>query len=268
MVQGINFDPSNKVMAILPAIREQAIMNKRFGKQSMPVEDFRKLLYKFLEALDFPRSGRTLHRIAEIFYPFGQKQPSFIDGGLLKVITINNLPDEAVYDILFFHHCWRNPLLRSLLEHSFYPFMVARARISRERIMDDIEELVGKYNRNTVENAFYPLTKHGFMVYDKSEKQYDFTYRTIHPLAFLYVAYRELERLKLKVLGVHRIDNLSELDFTKWMMLKGQQISEIARELDNQKLAEYSFQVEEQLHIKYTFNEFISKLGSKEEGER
>ena len=268
MNQGIKFDPSDKIMAILPVLREQAIKNPKFGKQSMPLDDFRKLLYNWFESLDYPRSNPTLRRIIHIFYPYGQTNPSFIDGRLLKVLTVSSLPSEAAYDILFFHHCWRNSLLQKVLENSFYPFMVARARISRQRLMDDIEELGGRYSRNTVENAFIPLTKHGFMTYDKREKQYDFTYRTIHPLAFLYVAYRELERLKLKVLGVHRIDNLSELDFTKWMMLKGQQISEIARELDNQKLAEYSFQVEEQLHIKYTFNEFISKLGSKEEGER
>ena len=61
-------------------------------------------------------------------------------------------------------------------------------------------------------------------------------------------------------MGVHRLDNLKDLKYTKWLMLTRLQITEIGKILEEEKLSGYSFQIEEQLHIKYSFNDFLCKL--------
>jgi len=263
----IDHDGSDKLITILPGLREHAATREHFGRHSTPVSVVERLIAKLLEAQGYSTDKRTLARLMRLFAPFEERKPRFVDRDFLQTIVIKSLPEDAVFDILYFHHCWANPLFRQLLEGSFYPYMIARDRITRKRVMADLEELVGRYTKNTMENAFIPMTKHHFMRYDRSTMIYDFTYRTVHPLAFLYATYRELGRKNLKIMGVHRIDNLMELEYIKWLMLTRSQVVALAKQLDDEKLSGYSFQIEEQLHVKYSFNGFLDKLkNAREEG--
>ena len=266
-MHSIVHDESERIIGILPELREHATHHERFGKYATSYSDFRRLFTKLFERKGYPTGKSTMDRLMRLFLPFEKLQTRFVDKHLLQTILIPAIPEKAVFDILYFHHCWGNPLLRQLLEKSFYPYMKARDQITRERVMADLEDMVGKYSTNTVKDAFFPLRNHGFMEHDRRTATDQFTYRTVHPLAFLYACYRELERLNLKILGVHRLDSLMELDFTKWLLLTRSQLTDIVKQLDEENLAGYSFQIEEQLHIKFSLYEMLDRLRTMEECE-
>lgn len=256
----INHDPSDYIMSIIPALREHASKNKRFGKYPITVHDFNKLIKRSLEMANQTTNQRTVYRVVNLFSPYEQNNPKFIDHYFVKILTINNVPEDAIYDILYIHHCWANPFLRYLIEFSFYPYFITRDKILRNRIRDDIIEKAGKYTDDTLKNSITPLRKHQFIVSNKINNSFEFTYKKIHPIAFLYATYRDFERLGLKILGVHRINNLMNLEYMRWLLLTRAMVADIIKELDEKKLVDYSYQIEEQLHIKFSFNDFLNNL--------
>ena len=256
----IHHDPSEKIMAIIPALREYILSNKEYGGKPILAQDFKKLLIKSFTEINYPTGKSTMNRIMQPFMPYSQKKSKFIDSDLVRFITLDGLSDDAVYDVLYFHLCLANPLLGKIVETTIYPYMITKDQVTRERVISDLTETAGQYNRNTIENVFIPMTKHGFMIYDHYKKEYSFTYKSVHPITLLYATYRELYRLGLKVMGVHRIDSLMKLEYTKWFLLTRSQLVDIIKKLDGEKLAGYSFQLEEQLHVKHTYNDFLKKI--------
>ena len=262
-MHSINQDPTDKIMVILPSLQEYVRTHKEYGEKPILVQDFKRILKNSYTAKNYPSGKSTMNRSILPFLPYTQKKSKFIDNNLIRCITLEGIPDEAVYDILYFHHCWANPLLRKIIETTIYPYMIAKDQVTRERVMNELTETAGQYNRNSIQNIFTPMTKHGFMTYDKQKKKYTFTNKSIHPVTLLYTTYRELQRLGLKLLGVHRIDSLMELEYTKWLLVTRSQFVDIVKKLDENKFAGYSFQLEEQLHIKYSFEEFLERLKTK-----
>lgn len=259
-------DESRKVLAILPELKRHAKRHKGFGKRAILYDDFRKLITRMLAQQNLTTGKNTVDRLCRLFRQDGDARSKWIDGALVRIITHPMVHEREVFDILYFHFCWTNPLFRELLTNTIYPYMIARDQVTRDRVQQDIVEMAGKCAKKTLTNAFHPLTYNEFLVYDRKNLHYDFTFRAIEPLAFLYATYRELERLRLKVLGVHRIDQLLEQDYAKWLMQTRPQIVEIAKALAERKLAGYTFQIEEQLHITGSFQELLERLSRRREG--
>ena len=263
-MHNIPFDSSDKIVKILPALREHAVTHKDYGKYPILASDFKKLLRTCLSAANLATGNSSLRRMMYPFAPFGKRRPKFIDTALVKFITIDRVPNDVVQDVLYFHLCWTSPLLGKMIAGSVYPFMAARDQVTRDRIKDDLVEVAGKYNKISLQNVLLPMTKHGFITYDPSTLEYSFTFRAVHPLTFLYATYRELERLGLKVMGVHRIDSIMELEYVKWLLLTRPQVVDIAKSLDESDIAGYSFQMSEQIQVKYSFGEFLERLRTQE----
>jgi len=260
-------DESDKILKIIPGLRRYAEKNKWFGDIALSYDEFKRNLIRLLEDADVTASRNPVQRLMTLFKPFGRDMSDIVDGITLKAVTNKGMPENAIFDILYFQHCWANPLLRHMLVNTFHPFMKARDRLDRDRIREDITEVVERCTESMVKDVIHPLNKHGFTRFDQKERNYLFTYKQAHPYCFLYATYRELDRQGLKIMGVHRLDNIYELDYVKWLMLSRIQLTDVVKELNRQGLAEYSYQIEEQIHLKYTVEELLAKLEENAGGE-